>query len=80
MRSTSTSPQPPLTSWWHRLSLRRVAIMRKGGVIRLRDYCPSGLPQTLCLGLAWDVTNGVNIDLDASAIMLDAKVRPCNLP
>ena len=26
------------------------------------------------VGLAWDVTNGVNIDLDASAIMLGPKL------
>lgn len=57
----------------------RVAIMRKGGNIRLKDYCAGEmdatgkkrLPETLTFGLAWDVTNGVNIDLDASAVCLD---------
>jgi len=50
----------------------RVAILRKGGNIRLTDYCKGGkLPETVTFGLAWDVTNGKNIDLDASAICLD---------
>ena len=55
----------------------RVAIMQKGGTIRLRDYSPnrSDVPQTVMLGLAWDVTNGVNIDLDASAICLDVNLQ-----
>lgn len=53
----------------------RVAIMRKGGLIRVRDYCPNGLPPMLVMGLAWDVTNGVNIDLDASCILLDEKLN-----
>ena len=46
----------------------RVALLRKGGVIRLADYAPQGVPPMLVLGLAWDVTKGVNIDLDASVI------------
>lgn len=51
----------------------RVAVMRKGGTIRVSDYVPGGkIPTRVSLGLAWDVTHGVNIDLDASAIMLDA--------
>ena len=52
----------------------RIAVMRKGGVIRLSDYCAGAatLPR-LGLGLAWDVTDGVDIDLDASAILLDAE-------
>ncbi|KAL7540957.1 hypothetical protein ACHAXR_010520 [Thalassiosira sp. AJA248-18] len=50
----------------------RIAVMRKGGTIRLRDYAPpTQVPTSVTLGLAWDVTNGVNIDLDASAICLD---------
>mmetsp|Transcript_21387 Transcript_21387/g.35394 ORF Transcript_21387/g.35394 Transcript_21387/m.35394 type:complete len:597 (-) Transcript_21387:73-1863(-) len=50
----------------------RVAIMRKGGNIRISDYVPGGrIPANVSFGLYWDVTNGVNIDLDASAIMLD---------
>ena len=51
----------------------RVAIMRKGGLVRLTDYTgPGGVPPTLVLGLYWDVTDGVEIDLDASAVLLDA--------
>lgn len=51
----------------------RFAVMRKGGAIRLTDYVPGGkIPTHLSMGLAWDVTNGANIDLDASAVMLDA--------
>ena len=54
----------------------RVAIMRKGGVIRLQDYTPTGIiPPSITLGLAWDITNGKNIDLDASAIMLDVNLN-----
>ena len=53
----------------------RVAIMRKGGTIRVSDYVPGGkIPPHVSFGLAWDVTNGVNIDLDASAILLDANL------
>jgi tellurium resistance protein TerZ len=50
----------------------RVAILRKGGVIRLEDYSHDHrIPEWVTLGLAWDVTNGTNIDLDASVICLD---------
>ena len=34
----------------------RVAVMRKGGNVRLRDYCPSGVPSQAVLGLFWDVS------------------------
>ena len=53
----------------------RIAIMRKGGHVRLRDYCGTFPPPVVTLGLAWDVTNGVNIDLDASVIMLDERLQ-----
>ena len=33
------------------------------------------IPQRVVFGLAWDVTNGVNIDLDASAICLDRSLN-----
>lgn len=54
----------------------RVAILRKGGAVRVSDYSPGHkLPTWLRLGLAWDITNGRNIDLDASAILLDGRFR-----
>ena len=54
----------------------RIAIMRKGGTIRVADYTPSHVvPEWLTFGLAWDVTNGVAIDLDASAILLDKQLK-----
>ena len=58
----------------------RIAVMRKGGAIRLSDFASGGqVPQALALGLAWSVTNGVEIDLDASAIMLDANLSLLDL-
>jgi stress response protein SCP2 len=54
----------------------RIAIMRKGGTIRVADYVPNHVvPEWLTFGLAWDVTNGVAIDLDASAILLDKQLK-----
>ena len=54
----------------------RVAILRKGGNVRLRDYTLGGrLPSQLTFGLAWDVTDGVNIDLDASAVCFDSQLK-----
>jgi tellurium resistance protein TerZ len=51
----------------------RVAVMNKETTIRIKDYAPTRdkLPSVLAMGLAWNVTNGVDIDLDASAICLD---------
>jgi stress response protein SCP2 len=58
----------------------RVAIMRKGGLVRLTDYTGrSGIPPTVTLGLYWDVTDGVNIDLDASVIMFDANLKQLDI-
>lgn len=56
----------------------RIAIMRKGGAIRLRDYASPNapVPNKVTFGLAWDITNGRNVDLDASAICLDSNLRP----
>ena len=51
----------------------RMAVLRKGGTIRMRDFAatPDGsIPPWITLGLGWDITDGVNIDLDASVIML----------
>lgn len=58
---------------FHIDSTERVAIVRKGGTVRLADYCANNqLPPLATFGLAWDVTGGINIDLDASAICLDS--------
>jgi len=54
----------------------RVAMLRKGGAVRVTDYLPGHkVPTWLTFGLTWDVTDGVNIDLDASAILLDEKLN-----
>ena len=54
----------------------RIAIMRKDGTIRIEDYFPDRqIPEWLTFGLAWSVTNGVEIDLDASAILLDQNLQ-----
>lgn len=55
----------------------RVAVMRKGSVIRLGDYSsiPGRLPSRLAIGLAWDITEGVKIDLDVAATLLDSDLR-----
>jgi stress response protein SCP2 len=50
----------------------RVAILRKEGTIRISDFYPgSKIPPLVSIVLAWDVTGGSSIDLDASAILLD---------
>ena len=55
----------------------RVAVMRKGSVIRLDDYSsiPGRIPTKLAMGLAWDITDGVKIDLDVAATLLDEDFR-----
>lgn len=59
----------------------RIAVMNKEVTIRVRDYAPTRgtLPPALAMGLAWDVTDGVNIDLDASAMCLDANFNMVDL-
>jgi len=50
-----------------------IALMKKGEAIRINDYMlEDETLHRLVFGLAWDVTNGRNIDLDASVICLDA--------
>jgi tellurium resistance protein TerZ len=57
-----------------------IAIMRKNGVIRLRDFCPGHVvPEKVSFGLAWDITNNKSIDLDASAICLDENLQKIDL-
>lgn len=53
----------------------RIAVMRKGGIVCLEGK----MPEHMTFGLSWDVTNGVNIDLDASAICLDADLEPVDI-
>mmetsp|Transcript_28177 Transcript_28177/g.40815 ORF Transcript_28177/g.40815 Transcript_28177/m.40815 type:complete len:624 (+) Transcript_28177:142-2013(+) len=52
----------------------RVALLSKGGAVRVRDFAGVSeggkVPSEMTFGLAWDVTNGVNIDLDASVVCL----------
>ena len=53
---------------------------RKGAEpVRLTDYLSDGLAPQLTIGLSWDVTAGVEIDLDASVIMLDASYKPLDI-
>jgi hypothetical protein len=59
---------------------QRIAIMRKGGDVRLKDFTAGALPRVAVLGLYWDVTNGKNIDLDASVILLDERLQQAPLP
>ena len=55
----------------------RVAILRKGGNIRIQDYCHNHrMPDKVTFGLAWDMSDNAEfIDLDASAICLDANLN-----
>jgi tellurium resistance protein TerZ len=58
----------------------RAAILRKGGTVRLSDCCPGGrIPCFVTFGLAWDMTNDRNVDLDASCICLDASLKEVDL-
>ncbi|CAB9513101.1 TerD domain [Seminavis robusta] len=54
----------------------RVAILRKGGNIRVQDFCTdNALPSSrITFGLSWDVGED-DIDLDASAILLDTHLN-----
>jgi len=41
----------------------------------VRDYASDKIPDWCTFGLAWDITDGQNIDLDASAIYLDSNLN-----
>ena len=43
------------------------------------DCFGSQVPEHLVMGLSWDITQGRNIDLDASALLLDAQMRQIDL-
>jgi len=54
----------------------RVAILRKGAAVPLSDfYGGAEIPDSITVGLQWSVTDGVEIDLDASIICLDAELN-----
>ena len=48
----------------------RTAGMRKGQVVAIASYATGPIGQ-VAMGLAWDITRGCPIDLDASVICLD---------
>lgn len=50
------------------------AVLTPGAGFKIADCCDD-IPDHFMLGLAWDITNGANIDLDAGVIMLDANYR-----
>jgi stress response protein SCP2 len=51
-----------------------VSILRKNQSFKIADCCDNVVDR-FTIGLAWDVTNGKNIDLDASIIMLDSRLQ-----
>jgi hypothetical protein len=51
------------------------ANLAKGLGFKIAD-CTDNIADKYTMGLAWDVTNGQNIDLDASCVWLDAMLRP----
>ena len=59
----------------------KVSVMRKGGAIKIKDFCPAKkVPSKVSFGLSWDMTRKAGqeakkIDLDASAICLDADLN-----
>ena len=59
-----------------------VSVMRKGGAIKIRDFCPdNALPDKITFGLSWDMnrktakTTEEKIDLDGSCICLNADLQ-----
>jgi len=54
------------------------AVLTKGLGMKIAD-CSDEVVDMFTLGLAWDVTDGVNIDLDASCIVLDAQLQQVDL-
>lgn len=54
------------------------AVLNKSQGFKIADCCDD-IPDQYVMGLAWDVTNGVNIDLDASVICLDARYQPLEI-
>ena len=56
----------------------RVAILSKGQSFKIADTCDD-MPDVWTLGLYWDVTNGKDIDLDASVIIMDRQAQVIDL-
>eukprot|EP00622_Pseudochattonella_farcimen_P007481 FR743473.1.p1 GENE.FR743473.1~~FR743473.1.p1 ORF type:complete len:189 (+),score=3.09 FR743473.1:329-895(+) len=56
-----------------------MALLRKGGHVHLKEYGRGKPINDVTFGLAWDVTNGVNIDLDASVIMFNASLEAVDI-
>jgi len=52
----------------------RVSVLRKNQAFKISDCCDN-VPDRFTVGLAWDVTGGKNIDLDASIIMLNENLQ-----
>jgi tellurium resistance protein TerZ len=57
----------------------RIAVLRKGEQVRIKDFAQGKIPKWVSFGLQWDVTDGVNIDLDASAVCLARDLRPLDV-
>ncbi|CAB9506210.1 Tellurium resistance protein [Seminavis robusta] len=56
----------------------KISVMRKGGTIKIRDFCPDKvLPDNVTFGLSWDMAGAgdTKVDLDASAICLDSDLK-----
>jgi tellurium resistance protein TerZ len=51
------------------------ANLAKGLGFKIAD-CTDNIADRYTIGLAWDVTNGVDIDLDASCVWLDSNLQP----
>ena len=58
----------------------RVALLRKGGNVRLSDYFGAINSKPLVFGLGWDITGGRDIDLDASVMMVTAEMQVPRTP
>lgn len=52
-----------------------MALLRKGGNVRLSDYFGAINSKPLVFGLGWDITGGKDIDLDASVMMVTAEMQ-----
>jgi tellurium resistance protein TerZ len=59
--------------------LERMAVLRKEAQIRIHDFSRRKIPKWVAFGLKWDVTEGVNIDLDVSAICLAKDLMPLDI-